>query len=106
MKFSNVWASCRITCVISISTTILSDTVLFYFAGKFACHLNLLRYVCMCLLYTDLAWILIYTQAEVNLLKQFSGDKVENSCLKDIAFTSGQLSKVMHAHVFFMMPQS
>ena len=43
----------------------------------------------------------INAQAEVNLLKQFSGDKVENSCLKDIAFTSGQLSKVTHAHVLF-----
>ena len=40
-----------------LSTTIRSDTVLFYFAGKFACHLNQLRYVCMLswCLYIDMA---------------------------------------------------
>lgn len=32
----------------------------------------------------------------MNLLKQFSGDKLENSCLKDIAFTSGETER-LHA---------
>ena len=40
---------CHISIILS-TTTILSDTVLFYFAGKFACHLNQLRYVRMYML--------------------------------------------------------
>ena len=35
-------------------------------------------------------------QAEIRLLKQFSGDKLENGCLKDINFTSGKLN--VHVH--------
>lgn len=43
-------------------------------------------------------------QAEIRLLKQFSGDKLENGCLKDINFTSGKhihndICTYMYIHV-------
>ena len=46
--------------------------------------------VCYCESFGNLTFCTC-AQAEVTLLKQFSGDKTEHSCLKDIAFTSGTL---------------
>ena len=41
-------------------------------------------------IYTYMYMYMYIHQAEVNLLKQFSGDMLENRCLKDIDFTSGE----------------
>ena len=41
------------------------------------------------------------SQAEVSLLKQFSGEGIDSACLKEIAFTSGQCILYIHVHMLF-----